>query len=267
MDTGKANTRVKVATDKRAIKRRIDDFLWREASEPNVRLRRVLTRLFFQFDRVAIVGGMVRDFARAGRQAFHSDVDLVIEGDVEAVARFARQHRAEPNKYGGFSFYAEGWKLDFWALETTWARRAGHASVHKLEDIAHCTFFDCDAILYDLKERRIICSDSYLDHLRSGRIEISLEPNPSVTGSLYRAVRRLLLWNLEPGPKLKSFIERHLTDQGFDRLITEEGRKDGDGLVTSFRGADVLRDCLSREDVRRTIAHGHRAIAVSGTSH
>lgn len=258
---------MKVATDKRAIKRRMDDFLWREASEPNVRLRRVLKGHFFQFDRVAIVGGMVRDFARAGREAFHSDVDLVIEDDVEAVAKFARQHSAEPNKYGGFSFYAEGWKLDFWALETTWASRAGHARVHKLEDIARCTFFDCDAILYDLKERKVICSDSYLDHLRSGRIEISLEPNPSVTGSLYRAVRRLLLWNLEPGPRLRSFIECHLTDQGFDSLVREEGRKDCDGLLTSFRGADVLRNCLSREDVRSKIAHGYWAAAALGTAH
>lgn len=266
MGAGKANTRVKVATNKRAIKRRLDDFLWREESESNVRLRRVLTEFFFQFERVAIVGGMVRDLARAGRDGFHSDVDLVIEGDVGAVASFARQCGAEPNKYGGFSFYAEGWKLDFWALGTTWASRAGHARVHKLEDIAHCTFFDCDAILYDLKERKVICSDSYLDHLRSGRIEISLEPNPSVTGSLYRAVRRLLLWNVEAGPRLRSFIERHLTDQGFDSLVREENRKDGDGLLTSFRGADVLRYCLSKEDVRSKIAQGYGASA-SGTAH
>ena len=182
-------------------------------------LRRVLEDRFTTFNRIAVIGGLVRDFAREGRAAFRSDVDLVIDAPADRVAALAAELGATSNRFGGFGCKQGPWKIDFWALETTWARR--HVSVQSLEDIVACTFFDWDAIAYDLKGRRLICADNYLGRIRKRTLDINLLPNPSPMGNLVRAVRRLVLWKLQAGPSLQGFISEHL-DEGALRFIHEK---------------------------------------------
>ncbi|WP_216076156.1 hypothetical protein, partial [Acinetobacter baumannii] len=64
--------------------------------------------------------------------------------------------------------------------------------MRKLEDVLLGTFFDWDAIAYDLWERKLICSDDYLERIRAKRLDINLQPNPSPMGNLVRAIRRLV---------------------------------------------------------------------------
>jgi len=243
-----------VAAEERIIKRRMDEYLWWEKSTTNRRLRALLRTHFFRFDRVAIVGGMVRDLARAGKRGFHSDVDLVIDAPVSEVALLAKATLATPNRFGGYSFSADGWKIDFWALGTTWAARNGHVSVESLEDITRCTFFDWDAILYDVKERRVICSDAYLNGIRSGVMEISLRPNPSVSGSLFRAVRRVLLWDLQPGPRLMDYICEHLDDSGFEAVVREDRCRSKTPFLEKFGDARTLLRFIERRECRRDLS-------------
>lgn len=257
-----------VAAEQRIVKRRMDEYLWWEKSAANVRLRSLLKRHFLDFERVAIVGGMVRDIARAGGRGFHSDIDLVIEAPAAAVAEMAAKNGARRNQFGGYSFVEEGWKLDFWALETTWAAREGHVEVKCLEDITRCTFFDWDAILYDLKERKVICGDSYLDGVRRGKMDICLLPNPSYLGNLYRAVQRILAWDLEPGPKLRAFIEKHLDDDGFQGLIREESKRGKRTFLPMFGDAQTLRRFLASKDDRTRIATVYaKQMSLPGIAH
>lgn len=243
-----------VATDKHALKKRIDRFLWDSNSVRAVELRRLLKDRFIPFGRVAIIGGMVRDFARSGREGFSSDVDLVIDVPIEKVAALATELSADPNRFGGYSWSIGSWKIDFWAMESTWAYREGHVDVGRLEDLTSCTFFDWDAILYDLGTKSIHCDRDYLDRLRRGQLDINLMPTPSVNGNLLRAVRRILLWDLEAGPRLTEFIERHLDDVTLSEISATDRRLYATSLVSGFRTTRLLLDHLKCKEERLELA-------------
>lgn len=207
------------APNNQALKRRLDRYFWANSTGEMVFLRQVLEHRFAAFERIAVIGGLVRDFAHEGRAGFRSDLDLVIDAPADRVAELAAELGATANRFGGFGCKQGPWKIDFWALETTWARR--HVPVQKLEDIVTCTFFDWDSIAYDLNGRRLICPEHYLDRIRKKTLDINLLPNPSPMGNLVRAVRRLVLWKVQPGPALQRFINEHLDDAAL-RFIHEK---------------------------------------------
>lgn len=209
-----------IAPNRRALKQRIDRFLWENQSGEMNALQSFLSTHFRVFDRVVIIGGLVRDFAREGRSGFHSDVDLVIDAPKEQVADMARCLGATQNVFGGYGYWHGPWKIDFWALETTWARM--HVPIQKVEDVLSATFFDWDAVAYDLWAKRLICADDYLDRMKHGTLDINLRPNPSPMGNLVRAVRRIVLWNVRPGPELRFFIDQQLDEESLRFVQAKE---------------------------------------------
>ena len=243
-----------VATDKHVLKKRLDRYVWESRASRSVLLRKLLETHFMQVGRVAIVGGMVRDFARRGRKGFSSDVDLVIEANPDDVSALAQTLNAKANRFGGYSSLLGSWKIDFWALHTTWSHRQGHAEISNLEDIISCTFFDLDAIIYDLDSRAVYCDVSYFDRLKSGQLDVNLLPNPSIHGNLLRAVRRLLLWDLELGPRLAQFIDAHLDDASFAQIAETNRALYGDSLLSRLGDERRLRALLESRDERKSIA-------------
>ncbi|WP_223458512.1 MULTISPECIES: hypothetical protein [unclassified Pseudomonas] len=209
-----------IAPNQSALKRRLDRYLWANRSGEMEALQAALESNFRAFDRVAVMGGLVRDFAREGRTGFRSDVDLVIDDSKEKVALLAEKLSATPNRFGGYGYKSGPWKIDFWALETTWAQK--HVPMQRLEDVLLGTFFDWDAVAYDLWERKLICHDDYLERIRAKTLEINLRPNPSPMGNLVRAIRRLVLWQVVPGEKLRCFIDEHLDESALRYLQQKE---------------------------------------------
>lgn len=187
---------------------------------------------------------MVRDFARVGAMGFHSDVDLVIDAPAHVVSDFARWAGARTNAFGGNSVILDGWEIDFWAMETTWAARHGHVRLSGLEDVLRSTFFDHGAILYHLGSSRVLCEDRYVSRQHLNSFEINLEPNASTVGCLYRAARRMLGWELKAGPRLRSFLDRHLTPEAFAEMVETERRKNATSIVQSFADVATLREVL-----------------------
>lgn len=232
-----------------AFKRRLDRYFWANTSGEMGHLQATLTRHFRTFERVAVVGGLVRDFAREGRSGFRSDVDLVIDAPAEEVTRLAKQLKAIPNRFGGYGSKEGPWKIDFWALETTWARQ--HIPVNKLEDVISCTFFDWDAAAYDLWEKKLIYSDGYLERIRQRTLDINLRPNPSPMGNLVRAIRRLMLWQINPGPELIDFIDEHLDEDSLRFIKAKEKELFSQCVSASWRTAKEARRCLLQDGRKR----------------
>lgn len=236
------------APNRSALKRRLDRYFWANKAAEMAYLQATLAQHFRAFERVAVIGGLARDFAREGRLEFRSDVDLVIDAPAEEVARLARRLRATPNRFGGYGCKEGPWKIDFWALETTWARR--HVPVQKLEDVVFCTFFDWDAVAYDLWGRKLICADGYLERIRQRTLDINLRPNPSPMGNLVRAIRRLVLWQVRPGPELKDFIGEHL-DEGALRFVQAKEKELFSHRVSAgWRTAEEARNFLLLDQLR-----------------
>ena len=229
-----------------ALKRRLDRYFWANKTAEMTCLQATLAQHFQTFARVAVVGGLVRDFAREGRSEFRSDVDLVIDAPAEEVARLAKRLKATPNRFGGYGSKEGPWKIDFWALETTWARR--HVSVQKLEDVILCTFFDWDAAAYDLWERKLICADGYLDRLGRQVLDINLRPNPSPMGNLVRAIRRLILWHVLPGPELRKFIDEHLNDDALRFVQAKERELFSHHVSLNWQTSREAKEFLLRKE-------------------
>lgn len=220
-----------------------------------MKLRQLLRENFLSFNRMAIIGGMVRDLGWAGKCCFRSDVDLVIDAPVDEVEALAMRLGARPNRFGGYCYMTGHWKIDFWALLSTWAYREGHTKITQLEDVVSSTFFDWDAILYDVKLRRIICNADYLDNLKARKIEINLLPNPSINGNLLRAVRRIILLDLEPGPLLHHFIMRHLNEASFKEIAAVDDKLySHSSLMSRFDSADTLRQYINNRERRRELS-------------
>jgi len=225
------------------VELRLQTFLNGSRSD-GARLSEVLSIFMRRFEDVAILGGMVRDFARVGAPGFHSDVDLVIDAPADVVSDFSRQIGARTNAFGGNSVILDGWEVDFWAMETTWAAREGHVVLSRLEDVPRSTFFDHDAILYHLGRRQVICDEGYVSRQHLNSIEINLEPNASINGCLYRATRRMLGWEMKAGPRLESFIDRNLNPEAFAAMAETERRKNATPIVQSFLHVSGLREVL-----------------------
>lgn len=236
-----------VAPDLSALKRRLDRYFWANRSGEMALLRQLLTAHFGAFERAAVIGGLVRDFAREGRAGFRSDVDIVIEAPASRVADLAMKLGAAPNRFGGYGFRGGPWQIDFWALETTWAVRNAGVSVSRLEDIIRCTFFDWDAIAYDLRERRLICSRDYLDRIRRGTLDINLRPTPSPEGNLLRSMRRLVLWRLHTGPGLRAFIDETLDEKTFRSIQAKERRTYSRSVTAAWTDVEAARQALLGE--------------------
>lgn len=218
------------------LKRRIDDYLWREDGLPIQRLREILATKFVPLGPVAIIGGLVRDIARKGKVGFRSDIDLVVDAEPERVAALAATLGAKPNRFGGFASIHPHWKVDFWSLPNTWASAVGLVRTETLADLVNTTFFDCDAICYELQKRKVHALPGYLERLAERTIDINLLPNPSIDGNLLRAARRILLWHFRPGPGLREFIDRELNQESFDRIVATEKLIYQNEIVGTFSG-------------------------------
>lgn len=210
------------APDRAALKKRLDRFFWENRSGEMRLLRSFLERDLRPLGDAAVVGGLVRDFARGGRAAFASDVDIVISARAGAVSDLAGRLSAQANRFGGFGCRVGPWRVDFWALETTWAVRCGGAKADHLSDLVGCTFFDWDGALYRLWDRKLVVPSDYLDRIASSVLDVRFRPTPSPEGNLLRTIRRLVLWNARAGDHLRSFVEEHLDDATFALLKRRE---------------------------------------------
>lgn len=227
------------APDRAALKKRLDRFFWENSSGQMRLLRSFLERDLRPLGDAAVIGGLVRDFARGGREAFASDVDIVIDASAGAVSDLAERLSAQANRFGGFGCRVGPWRVDFWALETTWAVRCGGAKADHLSDLVSCTFFDWDGALYRLWDRKLVVPNDYLDRIASSILDVRFRPTPSPEGNLLRAIRRLVLWNARAGDHLRSFVEEHLDDATFALLKLREEALTLSGERVTARWADA----------------------------
>ncbi|MEG9500291.1 MAG: hypothetical protein MIN69_00190 [Methylorubrum extorquens] len=159
-----------------------------------------------QLGEVAIFGGMPRDLAHGGADAFNSDVDLVVDTCEGRLAELLRDTPAKRNRFGGYRIAGRRYDYDVWALPSTWAVRSGHVAAQHLPDLVRTTFFDCDAVVY-------LCGSHRVHHLkqdvalrRGDTIEINLEANPNPRGIVERTMRILLNGEYAPGPRLQRYL-------------------------------------------------------------
>lgn len=242
---------MRVAQDERLLKRRVDDYLWRDQSTTLRALRAALDMHFSDFEKVSIFGGMLRDLARLGKSGFKSDIDLVIDAPIDQVDELAARMSAKSNSFGGYGFSTDRWKIDFWALETTWTLRQGHVQATSIDELLEGTFFDWDAVHYDIKQRRLFAQEGYFERLRKRTLGVNVVATPSAVGNAARAVRRLITWDLRASEELLMFVEGVVRNNGLEALVTFEEAKYSNSVCAEFKTPDKLMSAL--------VVEGHRS--------
>ena len=197
-----------VATNSDILKKRVRRFFEKAPSE-----RRAVMNVISDLSELAevyIFGGLLRDLALSGVASFESDVDIVIRPfNVQAFHNWADENGFKPNKFGGFRLLKDRWLFDIWELDRTWAFRHDPSIPRTKYTLKDTTFFNWDAIAYDIKANQIICSQSYFCDLLQSRLEVNYEPNPNPLGTLVRSLK-FVKNGAKTGPKLTEFIRKNM---------------------------------------------------------
>lgn len=198
-----------VATNGDVLKKRVRRFF--ENAPPE---RRAVMKVVSAIDELAevfIFGGLLRDLALGGVASFESDVDIVVRPfDVQIFQRWATENGFKPNKFGGFRLIKDRWLFDVWELERTWAFLQDASIPRTKHTLINTTFFNWDAIVYDIKANQIICSRSYFKELSEFHLEMNFELNPNPLGSLVRCLKFIRKNKARTGPKLTNFICKNM---------------------------------------------------------
>ncbi|SFU96578.1 MULTISPECIES: hypothetical protein [unclassified Methylobacterium] len=192
--------------------------------------------------RTVVIGGMLRDLCVGRLREFRSDVDFVVHPDSLATYdHFVSGLGGKPNRFGGHAIELAHWKVEVWPLQRTWAKVNGHATVDQVEDLLRVTFFDWDAVLYDVGTKRVIADERYFDRVAQRVIDLNLEPNPNPLGNAVRTLRYAYRWGAGIGGRLAGHLYSQVVEYGWTRLVAYEqatfaapclGMIDG-GLVTA----------------------------------
>jgi predicted nucleotidyltransferase len=160
---------------------------------------------------VAIFGGMVRDIAFSGSRDFRSDVDAVIATEDHAsLDKLVRSYDHTKNRFGGYRIQLSRSSVDLWTLDSTWAFRSGVVQGRCFADLIRTTFFDWDAIVFEVRSGRIHTIDGYLERLRRRLVDINLPTNPNPLGAVLRTLRLVVSQRAALSNNLADHLCEHL---------------------------------------------------------
>lgn len=213
-----------IVKSKRSLKRRIEGFFASERDERQA--ANTLIEALSRDARVYIFGGMIRDLGLYGRSGFHSDIDLVYLGsrhDLYNALTKLNVSCVSENKFGGYRLTHSRMDFDIWSVEDTWAFREDVISFESVDSLLNTTLMTWDAVIYDIKLRKIIAQPYYLQDLINGRLDLVLDKNPNQKGSLVKIIRTIYGKNvITLGDKLCKFLNGNLKYYSSKELMEYE---------------------------------------------
>lgn len=158
---------------------------------------------------LVIFGGMVRDLFLFNITEFKSDIDLVTSASSREIFECIKNFNPVRNKFGGYRLFHLGLPFDIWSLQDTWAIREGHVKGKTIEDLCKTTFFNCDAIIYDVFIERIHTCPGYRKSMLKKLLDINLKPNPSPQKMANKAIQMCMEKEFSLTIQLCQFVLEH----------------------------------------------------------
>jgi hypothetical protein len=140
-----------------------------------------------------LFGGVLRDLALFGRRGFHSDIDLVVDGDWDHCMRYLELFSPSRNRFGGYRLNVANWPIDIWNARDTWAVRVGLVEYRGIGSLTQTTVLNWDAILMNWRSGSFVCAPTYLEQIRDRVLDIVLPDNPNPLGTAVRVFRHLCM--------------------------------------------------------------------------
>lgn len=180
-----------------------------------------------------VFGGMPRELLLGeGYDGFRSDVDLVLDApETPELRRLLASQGARRNRLGGWAL-GTAWPADLWLLERTWAHTSGQRHVRRPEDLLGTTFFNWDAILYEVGTGRVMCGEGYVAALDARCLDINLAATPNRLGNCVRALRYAARWDATMTPRLARFVLDVVSEEGVAGVLAKE--------KAAFEGRQIL---------------------------
>lgn len=234
---------MKIARHKDVLKKRVRRFF--ESPPAERRAVTQVTRELNEVSEVYVFGGLLRDLALYGGAGFDSDVDMVVAPrETSSIAYIAQKFDFRKNKFGGFRLTSDRWLFDVWELEKTWAFSENHVELKSKHSLIETTFFNWDAVFYDMRANKIICSEHYFEQLADRRLDLNLEANPNTMGAFLRALRFIEKDQARTEPRLTRFITDVFKSETDANILLY----DNEHSKSPFLKADRLRQLRRRAE-------------------
>ena len=213
-----------VAPDVMALRKRVIRFVEKELDVLPAFSN--LRQFALGFGPMAIFGGLIRDLALGYSRGFSSDIDVVVKDmPVDVLERALEPLSAQRNKFGGFRVQIGRWELDIWTFDGTWAFTNGLVGGREMHDLLKTTFFNWDAVLFELEQREIVCAPSYFTDIRERRLTIKLRQTPNELGAAVRTLRLMYTDEASLSPELASFLHAQILLHGIHAIVAEDAKR------------------------------------------
>lgn len=217
-------------------------------------LRQEIVEPLKELGHLYVIGGLIRDIAIYGpKYRPSSDIDMVVRCHDADLKKFANKIGAKRNRFGGYGIGGPAYRADFWAYHNTWALKNQFVKMRGPQDLWKATFFDWDAVVYGVSERKVWAIDKYLERINAGRLGINLRPNPSALGSVVRSARRLMLWDARPNATLLHFLEENLKCFDWGDIVTAEKNAFHGSFLDEFESGDEFMERVVRRSSYRKL--------------
>lgn len=195
-----------------------------------------------------LFGGILRDLAMFGPKGFASDIDLVVDGDWAHVKSYLKELGASVNRFGGYRLLIDGWPIDLWAAQDTWAVRHGLVKYSGIFSLTETTILNWDAILMNWGTKRVLCNRDYFLQIHNRSMDIVLAENPNPLRAAVRVFRHLCMndaktISLKAAKYLYDAAQRYSTET----ILNAETASYNDRVITPilirfFREIDTSSD-------------------------
>ena len=203
---------------------------------------------------VVIFGGMLRELSIRGNESFKSDVDLVIDvEDLYQLERALSEFGFQRNKFGGYRIKLSHWIIDIWDFKSTWAFKKQIVQGNKLSDLCKTTFFNWDAIIYNITTAEIHAIDGYIESISNGLLDINLKKSANPIGNIVRSFRYSNYYDAKFSLKLKNYIYKNLKNYTVQDVINYEKSSYDDSVISSNR----ISKLLNSADIHQKIHFSH----------
>lgn len=164
---------------------------------------------------VYIMGGLLREYKDKQKIENLKDVDFCIE--IEREDLWDNLLHTIPyirNKFLGYKFICDGFKIDVWKIEDTWAFKEKKIFSKKNEyfsKLQNTVFLSIDGLIYDIKHD--IWNDTlYEKTMKQKELDVVLEENPFIELNILRSFILQQKYGLTYSEKLKNIILRYLEE-------------------------------------------------------
>lgn len=205
------------------LKKKIEYLLYESRYSKRSRLVENFINPIVDIGNVALFGGAVRDMLFKSTRDFDSDLDFVIDvQDQKKFSELLEKWTPCKNSYGGYRLIVGITKIDFWQLKDSWVKINSTLNVDRLEDLVETTFFNLDAVIYDLNKRKIYKGDKFSEGIESQTLDINYSKNPDLDSVAVKALRRLWTHELQASDELIIFIKERIDKSGWDSLVERD---------------------------------------------